>query len=126
MNIETWRSLTILAAALGQTLFVLQFFRLPWWTTFTGKGLMVNALSFMLLVDVAITGQFFDWGNEDGMIVGLYGVTAFGVWAQLFVFMRQDRREREKEKGRDKPSHALSSEQKSQSETGERDEDLRS
>lgn len=89
MDLDWWRTATIATAAVGQTLFVLLYATFPWYRTFLGRALFIKALTFVLLIDVAVAGRVWDWKYEEAWIVVLYGLTAFGIWAQLIAFIRQ-------------------------------------
>lgn len=89
MDLEWWRTATIASAAVGQSLFVLLYVTFPWYRTFLGRALFIKALTLALLIDVAVVGRVWDWKHEDIWIVALYGLTAFGIWAQLVAFIRQ-------------------------------------
>lgn len=89
MDLDWWRTTTIATAAVGQSLFVLLYATFPWYRTFLGRAMFVKALTFALLIDVAVAGRVWDWTHEETGIVILYGLTAFGIWAQLIAFIRQ-------------------------------------
>ena len=89
MELDWWRTVTISLAAVGQTLFVLLYMTYPWYRTFLGRALFIKALTFVLLLDVAVAGSIWNWNHEEKWIVLLYGLTAFGIWAQLIAFLRQ-------------------------------------
>lgn len=87
-SIHFWRTAGIVAAAIGQTLFVLLYGTFPWWRNFLGRALFGKALAFMLLVDIAVAGRAFDWRYEDTTFVVLYWTLALGIWWQFFAFLR--------------------------------------
>lgn len=89
MDLDWWRTATIATAALGQSMFVLLYATFPWYRTFLGRALFINATTLVLLIDVAVAGRIWDWEHEEIWIVILYGLTAFGIWAQLIAFIRQ-------------------------------------
>lgn len=93
-NLEMWRTITIVTAAIGQTMFVLLYMTFPWWKAFLGRALFFKACAFGILLDVAVVGRLVDWSNEDGTFVVLYGVLAVGIWAQFFAFLRTKRKGR--------------------------------
>lgn len=88
-DIQMWRAALIALAATGQTLFVLLYMTFPWYRTFLGRALFIKALTFMLLLDVAAVGRIWDWPHEEIWILALYGLTAFGIWAQFTAFAIQ-------------------------------------
>lgn len=87
-DVEFWRTVWILTAAVGQTLFVLLYATFPWWANFLGRALFFKAIAFALLVDVAVAGRVLDWRYEDATFVILYGVLATGIWVQCLAFFR--------------------------------------
>lgn len=88
-DLDTWRMLIIALAAVGQTLFVILYTTFPWYRTFLGRALFIKATTFMLLLNTAALGRIWDWPHEDAIIVALYGLTAFGIWAQFVAFTVQ-------------------------------------
>lgn len=90
-SIDFWRTVTITGAALGQTLFVVLYLTFPWWKTFLGRALFLKAVTFCVLLDVAVAGRVWDWPGEDATFVCLYGAVALGVWAQFAAFLRTKR-----------------------------------
>jgi hypothetical protein len=87
-DIGFWRTAGIIAAAVGQTMFVLLYLTFPWWRNFLGRALFGKALAFALLVDLAVVGRMIDWPKEDVYFVVLYWVLAAGIWAQFIAFLR--------------------------------------
>lgn len=90
-SIEFWRTVTIVSAAVGQTLFVALYATFPWWRSLLGRSLFFKALSFGVLLDVAVAGRIWDWSGEDATFVTLYGLVSLGVWIQLIAFIRVKR-----------------------------------
>lgn len=86
MDILWWYTAIAIIASVGQTLFVLLYMTFPWFETFLGKALFIKALTLALLLDVALAGVLLDWPHEEIWIVALYGLTAFGIWAQFVAF----------------------------------------
>lgn len=87
-GLDLWRTVFITAAAVGQTFFVLLYVTFPWWRSFLGRALFIKAITFAILLDVAVVGRIWDWGSEQATIVTLYGVVAFGIWSQTSAFIR--------------------------------------
>jgi ABC-type sugar transport system permease subunit len=87
-SIEFWRTVTIIIAALGQTMFVLLYMTFPWWEEFLGRALFFKACALGLLVDVAVAGRIWDWTYEDETFVVLYAILATGIIAQFVAFLR--------------------------------------
>lgn len=90
-DLELWRTILIVFAAVGQTLFVSFYLTLPWWRTFLGRALFVKATSLVLLLDIAVVGRTIDWTHEDLTFVILYGLMGLGIWTQLVAFVKQGR-----------------------------------
>lgn len=88
MGIDFWRTTAIISAAIGQTLFILLYVTFPWWRTFLGRALFYKALSFGVLLDVAVMGRMFDWKYEDATFVCLYFLLSTGIWVQFGAFIR--------------------------------------
>lgn len=93
-DIDTWRTVAITSAAVGQTLFVGFYCTLTWWRTFLGKALFSKALVFAVLLDIAVAGRVWDWPHEDGTIVACYTLVSAGIWLQFAAFVRQARLDR--------------------------------
>lgn len=89
MDILWWYTTIAIVASVGQTLFVLLYMTFPWFETFLGKALFIKALTLALLLDVALAGTLWDWPHEEIWIVGLYGLTSVGIWAQFAAFLVQ-------------------------------------
>lgn len=87
-DVEVWRTINIIFVALGQTLFVLLYVTFPWWRSFLGRALFIEATTFCLLVDVAVAGRVWDWPGEDAIFVLLYGIVGLGVWIRLYAFVK--------------------------------------
>lgn len=85
-DIELWKGITVVSAAVGQTLFVLLYMTFPWYRTFLGRALFIKAVTFATMIDVAVAGMIWDWDHERAMLITMYGLTAFGIWAQLTAF----------------------------------------
>lgn len=91
MDLEWWRTATIVTAAVGQTLFLLLYATFPWYRTFLGRALFLNAFTLAILIDTATINHLWgwDWGYRDLRTVLVYGLTVSGIWAQLIAFVRQ-------------------------------------
>lgn len=87
-DLDTWRRINVILAAIGQTVFVTLYLFFPWWKSFLGRALFYKAVVFALLLNVATVGFIFDWPFEDGAIVALYGLVATGIWAQNVAFIK--------------------------------------
>lgn len=87
-DMNFWRTVTIITAAIGQTLFVALYLTWPWWKEFLGRALFTKAVSLGALLDVAVIGRLTDWPKEDFTFVTLYGLVALGIWIQLIAFLR--------------------------------------
>lgn len=88
MGIDFWRTAALLAAAIGQTAFVVLYAFFPWWEKFLGRALFFKAFALGLLADVAIFGRLTDWRYEDETFVAMYALLALGIWVQFFAFLR--------------------------------------
>jgi hypothetical protein len=88
-DIELWKGVTVVSAAVGQTLFVLLYVTFPWYRTFLGRALFIKAVTFAVMIDVAVAGMIWDWEHEHATLIVMYGCTAFGIWAQLTAFSVQ-------------------------------------
>lgn len=87
-DLDFWRTVTIIVAAVGQTMFALLYMTFPWWRNFLGRALFFKTCAFGALVDVAVVGRMWDWSGEDGTFVVLYGALAIGIWLQFIAFLR--------------------------------------
>lgn len=92
-DIDTWRTIALGFAALGQTAFALLYMTFPWWRTFLGRALFYKALMLSILLDVIWLGRTFDFGWNDKVFVPLYGLLALGVWAQFLAFLKVKKQE---------------------------------
>lgn len=86
-DLDAWRTITITTAAVGQTLFTLLYLMMPWWRSFLGRALFFKAVTFMVLVDMAMLSQVWEFGNRDAVFVWLYAFLALGIWAQTLAFV---------------------------------------
>lgn len=100
---ELWRTLALLFAATGQTLFALFYCTFPWRENYLGRALFSKALVFALALDLLIAGRMFDWRGEDYVYATTYTVLTITIWGQLFAFMRvkAEGRERQDVSGND-------------------------
>lgn len=87
-DLDFWRTVTIVAAAAGQTTFVLFYLTFPWWKHFLGRALFGKAVTLMVLVDFAALSRLFEFNGIDVVFVCLYGLLAAGIWVQTLAFMR--------------------------------------
>lgn len=85
---ETLRTIALITAAIGQTLFVLLYATFPWWDNFVGRALFLKAISLAALLDVLMLGRKFDWPYEDVTFVVLYLFMTAGIWWQFVAFLR--------------------------------------
>lgn len=85
---EFWRTVALLSAAVGQTLFVALYATFPWWEKFLGRALFFKALALGALADVAVAGRIWDWPYEDQTFTVLYWTLSLGIWAQAYAFLR--------------------------------------
>lgn len=88
-DLEWWKGVVVVTAAVGQTLFALLYMTFPWYRTFLGRALFIKAVTFAVMIDVAVAGMIWDWEHEYEMLVVLYALTTFGIWAQLTAFTIQ-------------------------------------
>lgn len=86
MDLETWYAIVVVVSAVGQTLFVLLYATFPWYQTFLGRALFIKALTLMLMLDVVFSRVVWDVPRSDTFVVVLFGLTAFGIWAQFIAF----------------------------------------
>lgn len=89
---DLWRSVALLSAAVGQTVFVLFYVTFPWWRSALGRGLFYSALISALLLDFAILGRLFNFAGEDHLYAPLYTLLSFGILAQVVLFLLIRRR----------------------------------
>lgn len=89
MSILEWFKTIAIIASTGQTLFVLLYLTFPWYQTFLGRALFIKALTLSLLLNVSLAGVLWDWPHEEIWVISLYGLTAFGIWAQFTAFAIQ-------------------------------------
>lgn len=87
MDFETWRTITIVSAAVGQGLFVVLYLTFPWWKGFLGRALFFKALALGLLANTVAVARVYALPNEDAIITSLYGLVSVGIWAQFFAFL---------------------------------------
>lgn len=92
-DLDTWRTIAIGSAALGQTCFAalyLLFF--PWWNSFLGRALFYKAITLAVLTDLVFLARFFGFARNDELFVFLYLALSFGIWWQFSAFLRVYRR----------------------------------
>ena len=87
-DLNFWRTFALIAAAVGQTAFVLLYMTFPWYSTFLGRALFGKALALVLIVDFAALSRVFDFGRSDLAFSLLYGVLALGICWQFIAFFR--------------------------------------
>lgn len=87
-DLNFWRTVAIITAAIGQTAFVILYMTSPWWKNFLGRALFGMALALLLIVDFAAISRIFQFGGADKVFAILYGVLATGIWMQFFAFLR--------------------------------------
>ena len=89
MEIDSWRHLAIITAAIPQTMFVITWGLLPWWKDFVGRALFFKSASFAILLDAAAAYIFLEGKYEDATIVGLYWLVALSCWWQFGALLKQ-------------------------------------
>lgn len=90
-DLETWRTITLASAALGQSCFVLLYVNFPWWRTFLGRALFYKALILGVFTDSIFLSRLFNWGANDTFFITLYGLLGIGIWWQVVAFLRVKR-----------------------------------
>lgn len=88
LDLNTWRTVGLVAAALGQTAFVLLYFFYPWWQSFLGRALFGKSIALVLIIDFAALSRVFEFGHADLYFAIMYTVLAVGVWFQFIAFVR--------------------------------------
>lgn len=91
-DIETWRTVFLFLAALGQTCFVVLYMTFPWWASFFGRALFYKALILGIFLDAIWLSRTFGFNNVDELYVVLYGLLTLGIWWQFLAFIRTKRR----------------------------------
>lgn len=86
-DLDGWRTITLLTAALGQTAFVFLYLLYPWWKSFLGKALFGKSIALVLIIDFAALSRIFEFGHSDLYFTIMYSVLAIGVWLQFFAFL---------------------------------------
>ena len=87
MDLDTWRTVAITIAAVGQTAFVVLYLTFPWWKRFLGRVLFGKAVSLLIIVDTIALSRYFDFGTSDALFAALYSILALGIWAQFGAFV---------------------------------------
>lgn len=87
------------AAAIGQTAFVVLWASLPWWKTRVGRAMMVKSASLMIVLDFGVINYY--WGPFHAWVgVALFALVVVGIYSQFFTFLYEDiqarRRRRER------------------------------
>lgn len=83
-----WRTGSLIAAAVGQTCFILLYVLWPWWNNFLGRALFFKTLAITLILDIGLLFRVIEWRYEDLVFTILYGLFALGVWVQFAAFLR--------------------------------------
>jgi len=84
MSTEDWGVFLVTAAAIPATLSVLLYAAVaPWYRTAFGRAYVIDGLSIMALLDVALFVHWSHWAPPDRFILGLYASIAVGQWLQL-------------------------------------------
>lgn len=86
-DINTWRTIALILASLGQTAFVLLYFFYPWWKTFLGRALFGKSIALVVIMDFAALSRIFKFGHDDIAFTILYALLAIGVWFQFVAFV---------------------------------------
>lgn len=94
-DLDTWRTINLGIAALGQTAFVLLYLTFPWYKTFLGRALFFKAVTLGVLVDFVWIARYYKFGYFDILFVWMYGVLAVAIWFQFLAFLRVKREGRE-------------------------------
>lgn len=79
-----WTVRLVHASAIGQTLFVFEWFLLPWYRTVVGRALMVKSFTLMLYLDWTLV--VYHWGpltDQQTIAVVLFGLITVGIWSQV-------------------------------------------
>lgn len=85
---EQTRGAALIAAAVGQTAFVILYAFFPWWANFVGRALFVKGVSLAALLDLGLLARVQHWPYEDAVFTALYLLMAIGVWSQFIAFLR--------------------------------------
>jgi len=84
MSTEDWGVFFVTAAAIPATLSVILYaFFAPWYRTAFGRAYVIDGLSIMALLDLALIVHWTHWVPPDHFILGLYALIAVGQWLQL-------------------------------------------
>lgn len=85
-----WTVRLVHVSAVGQTLFVLLWWSLPWYRTVVGRALMVKSFTLMLYLDWAVAVYHFGpFDHQEAIGVALFGLIAFGIWSQVVAIARE-------------------------------------
>lgn len=88
MSADKWVDVTLALMLVGQSVFVLSYFRFPWWDSALGRVLFGKAVTFTAALGVTYASRLFEWPHEAVYRSGLYAVLCLSIWVQVFVFWR--------------------------------------
>jgi hypothetical protein len=102
-SLFAWTLRLYTVAAVGQTLFVVLWFLLPWWRTWVGRALMAKSFSLAIILDWALVNYHFGpFLHQQAIGLALFGLVALSIWLQLGAISREVWRGRQDRRA---PSH---------------------
>lgn len=88
-DLDFWRTAALAFAAVGQTVFVIQYLlAFPWYKSFLGRALFSKAVVLAFVMDFFIVGRFFGFSRNDYAYATLYLMLGLAIWAQTIAFFR--------------------------------------
>lgn len=99
MSADLAAVLLVLAAAPAQTAFAVFYsFTSPWWRTLIGRALFTKAWGLALLIDISLLYKWLgdEYALRDVVRLTVYALITVGAWLQLWAFVLEKRRRRER------------------------------
>lgn len=84
MSTEDWGVTLVTAAAIPATLSVILYMlTAPWYRTAFGRAYVIDGLSILALLDIALIVHWTHWIPPEPFVLSLYALIAVGQWLQL-------------------------------------------
>jgi hypothetical protein len=100
-SVLDWTLRFYVAAAVGQTLFVLRWGPMPWWRTAIGRALMWKSTALMIVFDWSLINYW--WGpfqHQELIGLALFAFVMVGIWFQTFAIDHEARRAKRERQAR--------------------------
>lgn len=79
--------MTVVIAAVAQTIFVVAWGLTKWWVSPTGRAFFFKSVTLALWLDTSIVSLYFDWPHEHLTKVIIYRTLTVGIVLQLLAFL---------------------------------------